>query len=208
MILTGPQIIEEVGKGNIEIDPFVRDNINPASIDLSLGDEVAVYRMWTYRPEAYPLGSKPRDEDACKGQLYPHNERYIDVRKHKDFEVDTFKIGDRGIILKPGILYLMHTLERVRSYYSVPVLDGKSSLGRLGVVVHLTAGYGDPDFNGQYTLEVSVMHPVKVYPGMRFCQMRFHQILGEKLSYEESGHYIGEYAVGPVASRVYAQFQK
>jgi len=99
----------------------------------------------------------------------------------------------------------MHTAERVFSNRFVPVLDGKSSIGRLGICVHLTAGYGDPGFNGQYTLEVTTVYPVRVYPRMRFCQMRFHMIEGEVQQY--TGNYTGGSAMGPVASRCWKQFQ-
>jgi len=89
----------------------------------------------------------------------------------------------------------------------VPVIDGKSSIGRLFIAMHITAGYGDTGFNGQYTLEVTAVHPVIVYPGMRFCQMRFHTTVGEVLDYANcDSHYTGANAMGPVASQAYKQF--
>lgn len=83
------------------------------------------------------------------------------------------------LTLEPRKLYLLHTAERVSTKAFVPVLDGKSSIGRLGICIHLTAGYGDPGFDGQYTLEVTCVIPVRIYAGMRFCQMRFHTMVGE-----------------------------
>ena len=98
----------------------------------------------------------------------------------------------------------MHTVERIRTDFYNPVLDGKSSIGRLFVKVHETAGYGDPGFNGQYTLEVTTsMFPVRLYPGMRICQIRFHTLEGALASYEETGHYKGEAAQGAVGSKVH-----
>lgn len=95
----------------------------------------------------------------------------------------------------------------------MPVLDGKSSIGRLGVQVHVTAGYGDPGFDGQYTLEVTSVYPVRVYPGMRFCQMRFHTrdlgdqtVLKGPLLY--AGSYEGETSRGPVPSMIWRQFEE
>jgi dCTP deaminase len=72
------------------------------------------------------------------------------------------------------------------------------------MVVHATAGYGDPGFDGQYTLEVTVMHPLRVYSGMRVAQMRFHTVVGEVDLYR--GSYAGDLARGPVASTAYRQF--
>ena len=111
-------------------------------------------------------------------------------------------------MLMPGVGYLMHTAERVCTNKYVPVLDGKSSLGRLFVMVHVTAGYGDAGFDGQYTLEVLVHFPVIVYPGMRFCQMRFMEIKGDPVSYQRTGHYVGDKALGPVGSLVHKQLKK
>ena len=76
------------------------------------------------------------------------------------------------------------------------------------IVIHLTAGYGDIGFDGQYTLEVSVLHPVRVYAGMRFCQMRFHRTVGMNVDYKERGHYVGDDAKGPIPSKVYMQFKE
>jgi dCTP deaminase len=101
----------------------------------------------------------------------------------------------------------MHTAERIVTDSFVPVLDGKSSLGRLFMQVHATAGYGDPGFDGQYTLEVTVTQPVVIYAGMRFCQIRFHTLVGfQRTSYQAKGHYIGPLAEGPVASMSWKQF--
>lgn len=88
------------------------------------------------------------------------------------------------------------------------ILTHNSSIGRLGICVHLTAGFGDPGFDGQYTLEVTCVHPVKVYVGMRFCQIRFHEIVGEIEDYSKKGHYTGSAAVGAVPSMSWKQFQE
>jgi dCTP deaminase len=123
-------------------------------------------------------------------------------------EVEEVEFPDSGHIIHSGRLYLMHTVERIYTERFVPVLDGKSSVGRLGVQIHITAGYGDPGFDGQYTLEVICVHPVKLYPNMRIAQMRFHQMEGRQLSYKDSGHYKGEAAMGPVPSLSWKQFER
>lgn len=108
-------------------------------------------------------------------------------------------------MVKPGIGYLMHTKERVATSCYVPVIDGKSSLGRLFVKAHETAGFGDPGFDGQYTLEITSVFPVILYAGMRICQVRFHTMRGETNLYR--GHYQGDNTRGAVPSRTWEQFQ-
>lgn len=193
-ILTGQAIEREVVLGSIEIEPFDTRCINPVSVDLHLGENVAVYGGLVY---------------AQAGRVMPldySESEILDARK--DNSVTRFKIPEEGEVLTPGVLYLMHTLERVHTKHFVPVLDGKSSIGRLGIKVHETAGYGDPGFDGQYTLEVTCVHPVRVYAGMRFCQMRFHTMVGEVKLYGHRSNYTGVLAQGPVPSRSFKQFEQ
>ncbi len=202
-ILSDNEIHRAVEDGRIQIDPFNPEHINPTSYDLTLGDEVAVYKNWVVVSSFYDdIISGPRNGV----DLRPNNSCYLDIRKAP--EVLRFKINpDRGWVLKPGIGYLMHTRERIRTDCFVPVLDGKSSIGRLFVKVHETAGYGDPGFDGQYTLEVTVQHPIRVYAGMRICQIRFHTIAGRvEKTYDKVGHYTREASTGAVPSQAWKQF--
>jgi len=182
MILTGPEIQRQVNADRITIDPFEPKHINPASYDLTLGDKVGWVR-------------------ARRGTGFSF---VYDIRRPVGMYYET--IGEDGFVLQPEEGYLMHTRERVRTDHYVPVLDGKSSLGRLFVSVHQTAGYGDPGFDGQYTLEVTTVYPVRIYAGMRIAQMRFHMLFGEVALYK--GNYQGEGAIGPVASRAHKQFEE
>lgn len=193
-ILADSEIRRAIANGDIEIDPFVPEHVNPVSVDLTLGAEVLVYERWVQR------GTLEANDAHLPELPGPY---WLDVREEPG--TIKFKLDDKGIILRPGIGYLMHTAERVHTRKYVPVLDGKSSIGRLFMVVHVTAGFGDPGFNGQYTLEVVVTHPLKVYPGMKIAQMRFHTVVGE-VEKPYAGNYTGEGAVGPVASRCYRQF--
>lgn len=233
-ILTGPQICKEVASGRIIIDPWAPgqlhcDNeaypqacwrkhprVNSASYDLRLGNKVAVYKEVVgveyggYRfPDVRPLdefGSDPwqvRDGEL----LAPRPRMVLDSKKKQ--EVVEFEMSpERGFLCKPGIGYLMHNAERIHTMEFVPVLDGKSSVGRLFTTVHVTAGYGDAGFNGQFTLEVTVTHPTIVYPGMLFCQIRFHTQFGDSLDYGSKGHYVGAASMGPVASMTWKQFEE
>ncbi len=173
-ILTGPAIREALKLGDIEIDPFVSENVNPASIDLTLGRGACQY-----------VG----DVLDSKCELNVHR-----------WEADVFT-------LEPGQLYLLHTAERVFSKKFIGCLDGKSSIGRLGIVCHLTAGYVDPGFDGQVTLEVTSVYRVRVYAGMRFCQLRFHSAAGEVTDYREKGNYTGKASMGAVPSMTWRQFK-
>lgn len=212
-ILPGNQILAMMRLGLISIEPFDERNINPVSYDLTLGDEVMVYKRWVGYDETYDVRSqfglsraeitgKPRDGS----DMFPIKDgRALDVKEEP--ETVKFKIDPQaGWLLKPGIGYLMHTRERICTKKYVPIIDGKSSIGRLFMLVHWTAGFGDPGFDGNYTMEVSVLHPLRVYAGMKVAQIRFHTIAGSPKLYD--GNYTGEAATGPVASRAFRQFVK
>jgi dCTP deaminase len=107
------------------------------------------------------------------------------------------QIGSGGYVLQPGELYLGHTVEEVGSDFFVPLLFGRSSVGRLGLFVEITAPIGDIGFHGQWTLMLSCVRPLRVYPGMKIGQIMFFDTLGEIDLY--AGKYQG--AVGPQESR-------
>lgn len=196
-ILSGPEIRKQIELGRITVDPYDPRRINPASIDLTLGKGVSIYRN-NYTTHVF--SKNPGDGsniDAFNGGVWDSKESQ---------EVDNFEMGEKGWVLKPNIGYLLHTAERVTTNHFVPVLDGKSSVGRAFILVHYTAGYGDPGFDGQYTLEVTALSPIRIYPGMRFCQIRFHTLVGEPLLYTEKGHYKGTAAMGACPSQLHKQF--
>ena len=197
-ILSGKAIEECVKQGLIQISPFNKSQLNPASYDLTLGEGVRVYEDVSYISKKDPIGLGGTEIHPV-GNLHTG---YLDSKKSNS--TVSFKIGPKGWLLRPGIGYLMHTVESVKTDHFVPVIDGKSSMGRLFTLVHYTAGYVDPGFSGQYTLEVSVLHPTVVYAGQRVGQLRFHTISGEVDLYK--GHYSGSTAVGAVASHAYEQF--
>lgn len=106
-------------------------------------------------------------------------------------------IGSEGFVLQPTELYLGHTIEEVGSDYYVPLLFGRSSVGRLGLFVEITAPIGDIGFHGQWTLMLSPVRPLRVYPGMKIGQIMFFECFGDIELY--SGKY--QQASGPQASR-------
>jgi dCTP deaminase len=178
--LTGEAILEQIDFGNIVIDPFVREHITETGIDLRLGPLFSQY----------------------------HPGMVLDPKKPDTFEVIEQLIPANGLQLKPGQFYLMHTLETVLARKFDPIVNGKSSVGRCSVQVHMTAGFGEPGFDGQYTLEVTTQIPMIVYPGMLFCQIRFDTLEGKVSDYKKRGSYTGKNAKGPVPSRIWTQYAK
>ena len=203
-VLSDQAIRAALDEGSIKIDPFEAEQLNPVSYDLTLGGQVTVYKGWV-ETESYTQWSLDKPKD---GRLLHAVQGTFDVKKKPEFE--SFQMDPKeGWVIKPGIGYLMHTRERIWTEKFIPVIDGKSSIGRLFIQIHITAGFGDPGFDGQYTLEVVAQHPVRVYPGMRIAQIRFHTIAGELVKlYQQTGHYTGEHAVGAVPSQAWRQFPK
>ena len=127
-----------------------------------------------FRPEC--LGSNSYDVHLGK-ILATYKDAVLDARKHN--EVEFFEIPDEGMILKPDLLYLGVTEEYTETHRHVPFLEGKSSVGRLGIDIHATAGKGDVGFANTWTLEISVRQPVRIYAGMPIGQLIYFEILGE-----------------------------
>ncbi len=147
MILTDKQILAEIEKGTILVEPFNRDCLGTNSYDVHLGRYLATYK-----------------------------DEVLDARKHN--EIDVFDIPEEGFVLQPGMLYLGVTLEYTETHAHVPFLEGKSSVGRLGIDIHATAGKGDVGFCNTWTLEISVSMPVRVYYGMPVGQLIYFEVNG------------------------------
>ena len=148
MILTDQQILAEIAKGTIVIEPYDRSCLGTNSYDVHLGSYLATYR------------------DAV-----------LDARKHN--EINHFEIPAEGFVLQPGTLYLGVTQEYTETHATVPFLEGKSSVGRLGIDIHATAGKGDVGFCNHWTLEISVSMPVRVYRLMPVGQLIYFTVQGD-----------------------------
>ncbi len=114
-------------------------------------------------------------------------------------------IPEDGLVLEPGRLYLGRTLEYTKTDNYVPMLEGRSSVGRLGLYIHVTAGFGDVGFSGFWTLEIQCIQPVRIYPGVEICQIYYHSIEGEYDSYC-SGKYQNNTGIQP--SLLYKDFER
>ena len=154
MILSDRDIREQIGSGRIEIEPFTPDAVQPSSVDLHLDSRFRVFR----------------------NNRYP----YIDVRQEQPELTELLEInGDEPFVLHPGEFVLGSTLERVALPDDlVGRLEGKSSLGRLGLLIHSTAGYVDPGWDGNLTLELSNVAnlPIALYQGMKIGQISFQKL--------------------------------
>jgi len=122
------------------------------------------------------LGSNSYDVHLGKN-LAIYKDHVIDAKKHN--EIEHFDIPEEGFILEPGRFYLGVTEEYTETHAHVPFLEGKSSTGRLGIDIHATAGKGDVGFCGNWTLEISVKVPVRIYAGMPIGQLIYFPVEGK-----------------------------
>jgi len=157
MILGKAEIIKQMKSGAIVIEPFDIDNLGPNSYDVSLSPKLG---------------------------YHPLSEGILDCAKENEFTVVDF--SEKGYFdLSPHIVYLAATNEYTETHESVPFLNGKSSLARLGLAVHLTAGWGDIGFCGNWTLELTVAQRLRIYANMPIGQIVWHDIMGADGSYGE-----------------------
>lgn len=114
-------------------------------------------------------------------ELMTYEEVVLDMRKAN--RVRRLTIPEEGLVLSPHQLYLARTVEMTETKGLVPMIEGRSSIGRLGLFVHVTAGFGDVGFRGFWTLEMFAVQPVRIYAGVQICQIFYHQIAGEYENY-------------------------
>lgn len=151
MILSDRSILQELDKGNIIIDPFNPAHVNPNSVDLTLAPQFKVYSRGTLDPR----------------QPNPTLE---------------FTIPEQGFVLEPGEVYLYACNERIGVKNNIRAkVEGKSSLGRLGLFIHVTAGFIDTGFEGSLVLELVATRSIRIYPNMKICQVEFARVEGEIL---------------------------
>ena len=187
MILSDRDIRAAIDGGRIRIEPFDDSDIQPSSVDLHVDRYFRTF----------------------------HNARYpfIDVKVPMDDLTEMVEVhGEEPFILHPGEFVLGSTAEYVRLPHDlVARLEGKSSLGRLGLLIHSTAGYVDPGFEGHLTLELSNVAnlPITIYPRMKIGQISFFTLTSEAQSpYGSKGigsKYQGQR--GPTPSRYYRNFE-
>ncbi len=115
-------------------------------------------------------------------EVLVYEEIVLDMRRPNRFR--RYTIPKEGLVLQPNQLYLGRTLERTETHNFVPMLEGRSSIGRLGLFVHCTAGFGDVGFCGFWTLEMFAIQPVRIYPHLPICQIFYHAVTGDVTEYQ------------------------
>ena len=136
-------------------------------------------------------------------KLLVYKEKTLDMKKPN--ETKEIIISDKGFKLEPNELYLGRTMEYTTTKNFVPMIEGRSSIGRLGIFIHITAGFGDVGFSGYWTLEIFCIKPIIIYPNVEIAQLYYHTIDGEYEEYS-SGKYQNNTDVQP--SMLYKDFQK
>ena len=187
MILSDRSIAEALASGRLVIEPIGEDALQPASIDIRLDRQFRVFRQ--------------------------HRRAYIDVRESVDDLTDIEEVAnDEPFVLHPGEFVLGSTLERVKLGNDIVArVEGKSSLGRLGLLVHATAGYVDPGWDGHLTMELSNVSnlPIRLYYSMKIGQLSFADLTTPAdRPYGAPGlrsKYQGQ--TGPTASRGYLDYE-
>lgn len=119
--------------------------------------------------------------------------------------VEKLIIPEGGLLLETGKLYLGRTIEKTETSKFVPMLEGRSSIGRLGLFIHVTAGFGDVGFNGFWTLEIFCVQPIRIYAGVDICQIFYHTIEGDFDTYK-NGKYQNNNGIQ--ASMLYKDFEE
>lgn len=205
MIYTDKTILESIDAGVILIEPFVGANVGTNSVDLTLNPTMLVYK------NAINYNNRGSNFVEVSENTYQNvgltEGNFLDCREKN--ETVEIKIPEEGYILLPGQLYIASTNEYTETHNAVPIIEGKSSLGRLGLTVHITAGFGDVGFCGTWTLELAVKIPLKIYPNMKICQLSYHSITDKplvKYSDKSEAKYAGQN--GATASLMHENFVK
>ncbi|CCX37157.1 deoxycytidine triphosphate deaminase [Clostridium sp. CAG:1013] len=162
-----------------------------------MGKEIIIepYDPKRLNPNSYNL--------SLHNQLLVYENHQLDMKTPNP--VKTLTIPETGLVLEPNKLYLGRTNEFTKTDRFVPMLEGRSSIGRLGLFIHVTAGFGDVGFSGYWTLEIFCVQPIRIYPNVEICQIYYHDIQGEYEPYS-SGKYQNNTGIQP--SLLYKDFEK
>ena len=164
-------------------------------IESRIGDDIVIepFDKTRINPNSYNL--------TLHNELLVYIDSLLDMKENN--EVEQLIIPKEGLILEPNRLYLGRTVEHTETKNLVPMLEGRSSIGRLGLFVHVTAGFGDVGFKGFWTLEIFCVQPIKIYPNVEVCQIYYHTIEGDHENYS-GGKYQNNQGIQP--SLLYRDF--
>lgn len=196
-MLTGDEIERQIKKGRIEISPYDATQLNPNSYNLRLHPQLLIYKRGSDRSELIPekaVNANSEVEDAFSANDIVTTINKLDVLNNistvasakldpidmnKPNETIEFEIPEEGYVLQPGVLYIGRTIERTSSDYYIPMINGRSSGGRLGISIHICAGFGDVGFDGTWTLEITCVEPVRIYPNTEIAQVCYFKPCGK-----------------------------
>lgn len=189
-VLVDHQIIDAIQKREIVIEPFEDRRLGTNSYDVRLADTLRVYER------------EFEHVRTIDGNVFVGDEMPLDTRAPR--ATKEIKISEAGYVLHPGELYLASTVEYTESNEHLPILNGKSSLGRLGLSIHVTAGTGDVGFKGHWTMELFVVKPLRIYAGMAIGQLLWFEAARPLVPYHAKSHakYRDQQA-SPQASRMH-----
>lgn len=157
------------------------------------GIDITPFNPSQVNPNSYNL--------RLSNELAYYEDDILDMKKQPTLK--RIEIPEEGFLLEPGKLYLGRTVEFTETDKYVPMLEGRSSIGRLGLYIHVTAGFGDVGFSGFWTLEMHCLQPIRIYPNVEICQIYYHTINGNYDLYS-SGKYANN--TGIQESRLYQDF--
>ena len=162
-----------------------------------LGREIVIepFDETKLNPNSYNLSLHDR--------LLVYDEPVLDMKTPNRYS--ELVIPAEGLELETRRLYLGRTLEFTRTENCVPMLEGRSSIGRLGLFVHVTAGFGDVGFAGYWTLEIFCVQPIRIYAGVQICQIYYHTLEGAYDAYRSNKYQNNE---GIQPSLLYKDFQR
>lgn len=190
MILSDSDILRALNAGDLVIDPInLEEQLQPASVDVRLGSDFIIWNGTGREIDSRRAPSFDASDGRC---LIPDCERRV--------------AGDHGFVILPGSFVLGTTVERVKIPANLSAtVEGRSSIGRLGIAVHVTAGFIDPGFEGQITFEIVNFNPnpVRLWPGMRVAQLVFSTMQNPARK-PYAGKYQGQ--VGTTASKSHEDF--
>ena len=155
------------------------------SIHEQLGQKIRIepFRVEQLNPNSYNL--------RLHHELLVYDQLTLDMKRENT--AHRLTIPEEGLLMEKDKLYLGRTIEYTETHGYVPMLEGRSSVGRLGLFVHITAGFGDVGFAGFWTLEMFCVQPVRIYAGVEICQIFYHSIEGEYETYRSGRHSGGKY---------------
>ena len=155
------------------------------SIHEQLGQNIRIepFRAEQLNPNSYNL--------RLHHELLVYDQLTLDMKRENT--AHRLTIPEEGLLMEKDKLYLGRTIEYTETHSYVPMLEGRSSVGRLGLFVHITAGFGDVGFAGFWTLEMFCVQPVRIYAGVEICQIFYHSIEGEYETYRSGRHSGGKY---------------